>query len=387
MKLGGTLPGFQLAYETWGALSPARDNAVLLATGLSPSSHARSRPDAPEAGWWEAFVGPGLALDTDRFFVVCANVLGGCYGSTGPASIDPRTGKQFALAFPSITIEDMAASQHLLMRHLGIERLYAAVGSSMGGMQALACAAEFPGAVERVVAISAAARSYPLSIAIRFIQRQAILADPDWNGGKYYGGMPPLHGMRVARELGMISYRGPGEWAPRFGRERAELSQPMPPAPQPSPEAADADADASGVPAGRPDYHVAPRPRAEAARAHRFDVDFQVESYLAHAADKFVRVYDANSYLYISKAMDLFDLGAGQPSFEEGVARVRARSLVVGVPTDLLFPIDLQEELARILESQGRDCRFRVPESIHGHDSFLIEVEHLTPMLAEFLEK
>jgi len=384
MRLGGTLPGFELAHETWGELSPARDNAILLTTGLSPSSHARSHLGAPEAGWWEAFVGPGLALDTERFFIICSNVLGGCYGSTGPSSIDPRTRRPYALGFPTLTIEDMASAQRLLVRHLGIKKLYAAIGSSMGGMQTLAYGALFPDAVANVVAISAAGRSYPWSIAIRFIQRQAILADPDWNGGDYYGAGPPLHGLRVARELGMISYRGAGEWAPRFGRER--VGDPAPPRAE-EPAAEVADTESSGAPTPRVDKRIPGRPSVEAARAHRFDVDFQVESYLSHQADKFVGVYDANSYLYISKAMDLFDLGDGLASYEEGVGRIRARCLIVGVPSDLLFPIQLQEDLARILTAQGRDCRFRVLESHYGHDSFLIEVDALTAILREFLER
>ena len=359
MRLGGSLPGFHLAYETWGALSEARDNAILLQTGLTPGSHARSSPDAPEPGWWEEFIGPGLALDTDRFFVVCSNVLGSCHGSTGPSSLDPRTRRPFALDFPSVTIEDMVAAQRLLVRHLGLERLHAAVGSSMGGMQSLAYAALFPGEVARVVSISAAARSSPWSIAIRFIQRQAVLADPDWNGGNYYGGRGPLNGMHAARQLGTISYRGPGEWEPRFGRERAREGAPQ-----------------------FPD-----RPGVGAAHRRRFGVDFQVESYLAHQGDKFVRSYDANSYLYVSKAMDLFDMGEGQPSFEEGVGRIHARALIVGVPTDLLFPIRLQEEIAATLRAQGRDATYRVLDSPHGHDSFLVEVEALTPMLREFLQE
>ena len=375
MRLGGSLPGFSIAYETWGRLTPSRDNAVLLTTGLSPGSHARSHPDAPAPGWWEEFVGPGLALDTNRWFVVCSNVLGGCAGSTGPASIDPRTGRPFGMSFPSLTIEDMVTAQHALLRHLGIERLHLAIGSSMGGMQSLAIAALFPDAVANVVAISAAGRSYPWSIAIRFVQRQAVLSDPDWKGGDYYGSRGPLNGLHVARQLGTISYRGPGEWAPRFGRRRVAAPAP-------------------GTPGGAPDSARTPegearfpdRPGVEAARAHRFGVDFQIESYLAHQGDKFVERYDANSYLYISKAMDLFDLGQGMASFEEGVGRIKAKALVVGVPTDLLFPISLQEELAEALRTQGRDTTFRVLDSIYGHDSFLVEVEKLTAILREFLE-
>lgn len=380
MRLGGVLPDYSIAYETWGRLAPSGDNAVLLTTGLSPGSHARSHPDAPSPGWWEEFVGPGLALDTNRWFVVCSNVLGGCAGSTGPASTDPRTGRPYALGFPSLTIEDMVTAQRALLRQLGIERLHTAIGSSMGGMQSLAFAALFPDDVANVVAISAAGRSYPWSIAIRFVQRQAVLSDPDWKGGDYYGSRGPLNGLHVARQLGTISYRGPGEWAPRFGRRRVG-APPAPPRGEPVEPGLPPDGHAGDVMPRFPD-----RSGVEAARAHRFGVDFQIESYLAHQGDKFVERYDANSYLYISKAMDLFDLGDGMASFEEGVGRIKARALVVGVPTDLLFPITLQEELAEALRAQGRDATFRVLDSIYGHDSFLVEVQALTAILREFLE-
>jgi homoserine O-acetyltransferase len=354
----------------------ARPDGNIVAAASRPHAISMPRPgwaehDA-EKVWWEEFVGPGLALDTNRWFVVCSNVLGGCAGSTGPSSFDPRTGRPYALGFPSLTIEDMVTAQRALLRHLGIGKLHTAIGSSMGGMQSLAFAALFPDEVANVVAISAAGRSYPWSIAIRFVQRQAVLSDPDWKGGDYYGSRGPLNGLHVARQLGTISYRGPGEWAPRFGRRRV----PAPPAP--------------GLP---PDGHTgdsAPkfpdRPGIAAAHEHRFGVDFQIESYLAHQGDKFVERYDANSYLYISKAMDLFDLGDGMGSFDEGVGRIRARALVIGVPTDLLFPIRLQEELAEAMRSQGRDATYRVLDSIYGHDSFLVEVDALTAMLKEFLE-
>jgi homoserine O-acetyltransferase len=275
------------------------------------------------------------------------------------------------MSFPSLTIEDMVTAQHALLRHLGITKLHTAIGSSMGGMQALAFAALFPGDVANIVTISAAGRSYPWSIAIRFVQRQAVLSDPDWRGGNYYGARGPLNGLHIARQLGTISYRGPGEWAPRFGRQRVSVVGPGGVAEDPQNEG---------------EGKFPDRPGVEAARPHRFGVDFQIESYLAHQGDKFVERYDANSYLYVSKAMDLFDLGDGMTTFEEGVGRIRARSLVVGVPTDLLFPILLQKELADILSAQGRETTFRTLDSIYGHDSFLVEVEVLTEMLREFFE-
>ncbi len=345
LHLGAELPALQIAYETWGSLSPARDNALLLCTGLSPSSHARSTPENPAPGWWEATVGPGLALDTDRWFVVCCNMLGGCFGSTGPRSIDPRTRRPYALTFPLVTVWDIVAAHALVLDELGVDCLDTVVGSSLGGMQALAFAALFPQRARRLIAISTPGRSYPLSIALRFVQRQAVMRDPEWRGGNYYPGPGPQTGLHLARQIGTITYRSGPEWDRRFARERA---------------------------APTPDLRTP---------------EFEVESYLVHQGDRFVGGYDANSYLYLSKAMDLFDLGEGAPSYEEGVARIRAHSLVVGVTTDLLFPVAQQEEVARILREWGRDCRFVRLDSVYGHDAFLIDVERFGRVLRPFLDE
>jgi homoserine O-acetyltransferase len=218
---GGVLPELTLAYETWGELSPARDNAVLLHTGLSASSHAKSHARNDQPGWWDSFIGPGAPIDTDRWFVVCSNLLGGCYGSTGPPSPNPATGQPWATDFPIVTVRDMVSAQLRLLDHLGIERLHASVGASLGGMQSLDLAACAPDRVARIVSISAALRSYPQSIAIRFVQRQAVMADPDWREGRYYGQSFPHRGQRVAREIGTITYRSGPEWQERFGRKRS----------------------------------------------------------------------------------------------------------------------------------------------------------------------
>jgi homoserine O-acetyltransferase len=345
LHLGGALPGFRIAYETWGELSPARDNAILLFSGLSASSHARSSAEDPRHGWWETMIGPGLPIDTNRFFVVCCNVLGGCFGSTGPSSSDPRTGHRYALEFPLVTIWDFAATQARVLDHLGIDCLDAAVGSSMGGMQVLAFAAAFPERVRRIVAISTPGRSYPLSIALRFVQRQAVMRDPEWKGGYYYPGAGPEVGLHLARQIGTITYRSGPEWDRRFARERAVSAPTL-----------------TGS-------------------------DFQIESYLVHQGDRFVGRYDANSYLFISKAMDLFDLGDGAPSYDEGVARIRAHALIVGVTTDLLFPVHQQEELARILREWGRDCRFLRIDSVYGHDAFLIDIDRFGRLIRAFLDE
>ena len=340
---GGELPGFELAYETWGELSPARDNAVLLHTGLSASSHARSHAENPNPGWWEEFIGPGSAIDTDRFFVICSNLLGGCYGSTGPASIDPRSGEPYATDFPILTVGDMSRAQLLLLDHLEIDRVHASVGASLGGMSSLMVAALAPERVGRVASISAALRSHPQSIALRFVQRQAVMADADWRDGRYYGHSFPHRGQKVAREMGTITYRSGPEWMERFGRRRT----------------------GEGIP--------------------RLGEDFEVERYLAHQGEKFCLQYDANSYLYISKAMDLFDLEAPVDG-ASGLSRVRCPSLVVGVSSDLLFPVWQQRELAAALEKNHAPVTYVELEAPYGHDTFLIDRERVGGALQTHLE-
>jgi homoserine O-acetyltransferase len=341
---GGVLPGFEIAYETWGEPSAARDNAVLVHTGLSASSHAHSHPANPNPGWWEGFIGPGAPIDTDRFHVICTNMLGGCYGSTGPSSINPETGEPWATDFPIVTVRDMVRAQLLLLDHLGIERLHGSVGASLGGMQSLMISALAPERVARLVSISAAMRSYPQSIALRFVQRQAVMNDADWRGGRYYGVSFPHRGLKVARGIGTITYRSGPEWQKRFGRKRRE-----------------------GAP--------------------RLDEDFQVESYLAYQGEKFCLQYDANSYLYISKAMDLFDL---RP--EEGTADgptiddVRSPALVVGVTSDFLFPVRQQRELAERLRKAGTDVTYLEIDAPYGHDTFLIERETVGAAVKSHLE-
>ena len=331
---GGVLPELTLAYETWGTLSPARDNAVLLHTGLSASSHAKSHPKNPNPGWWEGFIGPGAPIDTDRFFVICSNLLGGCYGSTGPPSTNPATGEPYAADFPIVTVGDMVRAQLLLLDHLGVERLHASVGASLGGMQSLELAARAPERVSRIVSISAALRAYPQSIAIRFVQRQAVMADPDWRDGRYYGVSFPHRGQRVAREIGTITYRSGPEWQERFGRRRSSDGPP------------------------------------------RLDEDFQVESYLAHQGEKFCLQYDANSYLYISKAMDLFDLTA-ETDGEAPIERLTQPTLVIGVSSDLLFPVWQQRELAEALRKNGAPTTYVELDAPYGHDTFLIDRERV----------
>jgi homoserine O-acetyltransferase len=347
MRNGGSLPQVEIAYETWGELTPGRDNALLLVTGLSPGAHARSSAADPSPGWWEEMVGPGQAIDTERFHVICVNSLGSCHGSTGPASLDPRDRRPYRLRFPVLTIEDVATAAHAAVQALGIPRLRAVVGPSLGGMTALAYALLFPRELDALAIISGAARATPFAIAIRSLQREAIRSDPGWRGGDYAEGGGPVTGMRLARKLGLITYRSAREWRERFGRERVEVK----------------------LPGEGP-----------------FGVEFEVEAYLEMHAAKFVGTFDANSYLYLSRAMDLFDAAEHGGSVEAALARIEARrTLVIGVETDFLFPFDQQEELAAGLRKAGRDVRLEVLPSIQGHDSFLIDMDRFCPVIADFL--
>jgi homoserine O-acetyltransferase/O-succinyltransferase len=347
MRNGATLPEVDVAYESWGALSPARDNVLLLVTGLSPSAHARSSAEDPTPGWWEEMIGPGRALDTDRFHVVCVNSLGSPHGSTSPASVDPRTGRPYRLTFPVLAIEDIATAAREALRALGLPRVRAVVGPSLGGMTALAYAVQYPDEVGALVTISSATRATPFAIAIRSVQREAIRSDPEWRGGDYEP-PGPVSGLRVARKLGLITYRSAAEWRQRFSRERVDVREP-----------------GSGP----------------------FSVEFEVEAYLEMHAGKFVGTFDANCYLYLSRCMDLFDVAEHGGSVEAGLARIRARkTLVVGVETDFLFPIDQQEEIATLLERAGRDVRLVRLPSIQGHDSFLVDYDRFSPTVGSFLK-
>ncbi|MEM6710056.1 MAG: homoserine O-acetyltransferase [Pseudomonadota bacterium] len=342
----GTLARPTIAYETWGTLSEAKDNAVLLFTGLSPSAHAASSSADPSTGWWEDMIGPGKPIDTDRLFIICVNSLGSCFGSTGPASQNPDTGTTYRLSFPVLTVEDIAKGGVAVVDDLGIERLHAVVGASMGGMTALAFALLYPGRVCGLVSISSAARSLPFSIALRSLQREMIWSDPTWQNGQYPLDRPPINGMRLARKLGMISYRSGLEWETRFGRERAT-----------------------------DDLHD----------GHAFGIDFEVESYLEAHARKFIGAFDPNCYLYLSRAMDLFDAADHGGSLETGLGRLNcSRALVIGVETDLLFPLKQQRELAEYLHRAGIPVEFHALQSVQGHDAFLVDMDRFRPPIARF---
>ena len=347
MWRGRVLHGAHIAYETWGDLNPARDNALLLFTGLSPPAHAASSAEDTSHGWWQGMVGPGLAIDTNRYFVLCVNSLGSCFGSTGPASLNPATQTPYRLDFPDLSIEDIARAGFETLRALGIERAQAIIGPSLGGMVVLAYAAQFPGAARRVVSISGTAGASPFAIALRSIQREAILRDPDWCRGAYTDEKPPATGMRIARKLGMMTYRSAAEWRERFGR-------------------------APIAPEMREDIPFAP--------------EFAIQSYLETHARRFVRAFDPNCYLYISRAMDRFDLAAHAGSNQAALRHAGIeQALVIGVESDMLFAIDEQRALAADFEAAGVQTRFTPLPCIEGHDSFLIAVERFGAEIRSFL--
>ena len=344
MRMGGELQDVQIAYESWGKLSAAKDNVLLLFTGLSPSAHAASCGEDPSPGWWEEMLGPDKSIDTGRFHVICVNSLGSCFGSTGPSSPDPRYGKPYGPAFPTLTLEDVATAAHALLQALGIPRVRCVMGPSMGGMSALAYTLLFPGEVDVLVSLSSATHSEPFAIAVRSLQRELIRSDGAWQGGHYAQGEGPREGMRLARKLGMISYRSAKEWAERFGRERAN---------------------AGGEP---------------------FGAEFEVENYLESRAQAFVGTFDANSYLYLSRAMDLFDVADHGGSLDKAMKRLKLKqALVVGVETDILFPLHQQRELADALARAGIATAYEPLPSKQGHDSFLVDMEGFRPAVGEFL--
>lgn len=350
MKRGGALAQASLAYETWGELSPARDNALLIFTGLSPSAHAASNAEDPSPGWWEDMIGPGKYIDTTRWYVICVNTLGSCKGSTGAASPNPASGEPYRLDFPDLTLEDAANAAKALVAGLGIERLACLLGNSMGGMTALAYLAQHPGSARSHISISTAPQAQPFAIAIRSLQREAIRLDPQWNNGHYSEERYPEAGMSIARKLGVITYRSAMEWVGRFARIRLDSDQ-----------------------------------REE----DPFGAEFQVESYLAGHARRFVRNFDPNSYLYLSRASDWFDIGEyGQGGVAAALARTGLeQALVIGVETDILFPLSQQQEIADGLRGGGAEVEFVALDSPQGHDAFLVDIPRFGAAIAHFLAR
>jgi homoserine O-acetyltransferase len=351
-KRGGSLNGGRMAFETWGALNAAKDNAVLILTGLSPSAHAASSAENPEKGWWEAMVGPGKAIDTDMWHVICVNTLGSCKGSSGPASMNLETGETYRLQFPDLSVEDCARGAKAVLNHLGIESLACLVGNSMGGMVALSFLQQFPLVTRSHINVSGSAQALPFSIAIRSLQREAIRLDPNWNQGRYDRSAYPRNGMRIARKLGVVTYRSAMEWDGRFGRVRLN---------------------------------------SEVA-SERFGMEFEVESYLEAHADRFVDQFDPNCYLYLSRAMDWFDVCQSCARDGDDVVGVLAtfplqNALVLGATTDILFPLHQQQQIADGLARGGAKTRFLALDSHQGHDAFLVDIDKFAPPIRQFLDE
>ncbi len=351
---GQQLAGVRIAYEAYGALSLARDNAILVCHATSGDQYLASpHPITGKPGWWDRLVGPGKPVDTSRFYVICANVLGGCMGSTGPSSPGPDS-QPWAMRFPVITTRDMVRAQVALLEALGIGKLYAVVGGSMGGMQGLSLAANWPAIAERVLAIGATATMPAQNIAFQEVGRQAVMADPDWQGGNYYGtGKTPAAGLGVARMAAHITYLSEASLTEKFGRRLQNR------------------------PDGQP-----------GAKTFGFDADFQIESYLRHQGLTFTERFDANSYLYITRAMSYFDLAEEHGGrLADAFAQTKARFCVVSFDSDWLYPTELSRGLAHALNAAGAPVSFVELSAPFGHDSFLLDVPALDQVVTGFLSQ
>ncbi len=347
LECGRSFGPITLAYETYGDLNPAKDNAILILHALSGDAHAAgfNNPHDRQPGWWDIMIGPGKGFDTRKYFVICSNVIGGCKGSTGPNSIDPRTGRPYALSFPMVTIPDMVNAQRALMDHLGIDQLLCVVGGSMGGMQVLQWAVSYPERVRLAIPVATTSKLSAQGIAFNEVGRQAIQSDPQWKDGDYYGKSIPRRGLAIARMIGHITYLSEKSMHHKFGRKLQ----------------------------GKTEY------------GYDFKTDFQVESYLRYKGDHFVNRFDANSYLYISKAMDYFDLAQPYGGLEQAFANVKARFLVISFTSDWLFPSHQSKEIVSACRRVGVETIYTEIQSDYGHDAFLLESEQLTSLITNFL--
>ncbi len=344
---GASLGPVTLAYETYGRLNRDRTNAILILHALSGDSHAAGRyaEDDKHAGWWDNTIGPGKAFDTDKYFVICSNVIGGCQGSTGPSSINPATGREYGTSFPIITVNDMVGAQVRLVDHLGIDRLLAVAGGSMGGMQALQWAVSYPDRVVASIPIATTAKHSPQQIAFNQVGRAAIMADPHFNNGNYYGRVVPKDGLALARMVGHITYLSDESMHAKFGRKL----------------------------------------RGKKAYGYNFDVDFEVESYLRYKGDAFVGRFDANSYLYITKAIDYFDLSLATGSLVKAFERAKAKFLVVSFKSDWLYPPYQSKEIVKALMVNAVDVTYCEIDSPYGHDAFLLDAVEMSKIVTNFL--
>jgi homoserine O-acetyltransferase len=348
LEKGGKLGPITIAYETYGNLNKEKSNAIMVCHALSGSAHAAGyytdediKGPKKNTGWWDLMIGPGKPIDTNKYFIICPNIIGSCYGSTGPASKNPATGKEYGMSFPEVTIPDMVKAQKILLDSFGIDRLVSVIGGSMGGMQALEWALQFPDIPKSIIFIAASAALSAQEIALDAVGRNAIKIDPDWNGGSYYGTGKQLQGLAVARMVGHISYLSEEGMEKKFGR-RAE---------DPAMAAAMSDFE------------------------KKFENGFAVEGYLAHQGKKFVDRFDANAYLYITKAMDYFDVDNkyGGGSLNKAMKRIKAEVMMVSFTSDWLFSPAQAKEIVQALTLNNKDVSYIEIKSIHGHDAFLLE--------------
>jgi homoserine O-acetyltransferase len=347
LECGRSLGPITLAYETYGELSAAKDNAVLILHALSGNAHAAGyhQPGERQPGWWDIMIGPGKAFDTREYFVISSNVIGGCKGSTGPSSVSPQTGRPYGLSFPIVTIRDMVNTQKVLIDHLGIEQLLCVVGGSMGGMQVLQWVVSYPDRVRLAIPIATTSKLSAQAIAFDEVGRQAIQSDPHWKGGDYYGKPIPRRGLAIARMIGHITYLSERSMHQKFGRKLQDKTE----------------------------------------YGYNFLADFQVESYLQYKGDNFVSRFDANSYLYISKAMDYFDLAQPYGTLEQALGGVKAKFLVISFSSDWLFPSYQSKEIVSALRRVGAQAIYTEIQTDYGHDAFLLESEQLSSLITNFL--
>ncbi len=344
LDCGTVLMPVEIAFETYGRLDDKRSNAILITHAFSGDAHAAGiHAVTGKPGWWDTMIGPGKAFDTDQHFIICSNILGGCSGTTGPSSLDPATGKPFAMSFPVMTVSDIVRLQKMLVDSFGITRLLCVAGGSMGGMQALEWAVAYPEMVASVIPIATTHRHSAQQIAFNEVGRQAVMADPDWNDGNYYGGKRPARGLAVARMVGHITYMSDASMKEKFGR------------------------------------------RFRNGGTADFSAEFEVESYLRYRGSQFVDRFDANSYLYITKAMDHFDLAEGRGSLAGALERAQARFLVISFTSDWLYPSYQSQEIVRALRSRNRDVAYCELSSDYGHDAFLVTVNEQAEVVRGFL--
>jgi homoserine O-acetyltransferase len=347
LECGRELGPITLAYETYGELNERRDNAVLILHAFSGDAHAAGYHEGDDKpGWWDIMIGPGKAFDTERYLVICSNVIGGCRGSTGPSSVSPETGRPYGLSFPVVTIRDMVEAQRHLIDHLGIERLLCVTGGSMGGMQALQWAISYPDRVALAIPIATTAHSSAQQVAFNEVGRKAIQSDPDWMQGDYYGKAIPHRGLALARMVAHITFLSDASMRQKFGRRLQD----------------------------RAEY------------GFDFVTDFEVESYLRYKGDSFVKRFDANSYLYLTKAMDYFDLSQGNGSVRNAFAGVKSRFLVISFSSDWLYPSYQSKEIVSALHRNDVEVVYSELQTDAGHDAFLLESDALGRLISSFLQ-